>query len=123
ARKERGVLRAKVARLVGEDGLAVVSACTHPAELWQEEPISPYERYARLEEEFQDATRSNLVFGLHIHVGIDSHERAVALINQLRTWLPHLLALSTSSPLWAGRFTGLKSYRSEIGRASCRDRV
>jgi len=123
ARKEMGVLRAKLARLVGEEGLALVSAGTHPAALWQEEPISPYERYARLEEEFQDATRSNLVFGLHIHVGIDSHERAVALINQLRTWLPHLLALSTNSPLWAGRFTGLKSYRSVIWRTSIRSGI
>lgn len=123
ARKEMGLLRAKLARLVGEEGLALVSAGTHPTALWQENPISPYERYTRLEEEFQDATRCNLVFGLHIHVGIESRERAVALMNQLRTWLPHLLALSTNSPFWAGRLTGLKSYRSVIWRTSIRSGI
>lgn len=123
ARKEMGLLRAKLAQLVGEEGLALISAGTHPAALWQDEPISPYERYARLEEEFQDATRCNLVFGLHIHVGIESREQAVALINQLRTWLPHLLALSTNSPFWAGRLTGLKSYRSVIWRTSIRSGI
>ncbi len=123
ARKEMGLLRAKLARLVGEEGLALISAGTHPTALWQENPISPYERYARLEEEFQDATRCNLVFGLHIHVGIESREQAVALMNQLRTWLPHLLALSTNSPFWAGRLTGLKSYRSVIWRTSIRSGI
>ena len=123
ARKEMGLLRAKLAQLVGEEGLALISAGTHPAALWQDEPISPYERYARLEEEFQDATRCNLVFGLHIHVGIESREQAVALMNQLRTWLPHLLALSTNSPFWAGRLTGLKSYRSVIWRTSIRSGI
>ena len=123
ARKEMGLLRAKLARLVEEEGLVLVSAGTHPTALWQDEPISPYERYARLEEEFQDATRCNLVFGLHIHVGIESRERAVALINQLRTWLPHLLALSTNSPFWAGRLTGLKSCRSLIWKTSIRSGI
>jgi glutamate---cysteine ligase / carboxylate-amine ligase len=123
ARKEMSVLRAKLARLVETEGLALISAGTHPTALWREEPISPYERYARLEADYEDATRSNLVFGLHIHVGIEGRERAVALMNQLRTWLPHLLALSTNSPFWAGRLSGLKSYRCVVWRSAMRSGV
>lgn len=123
ARKEMSALRAKLARLVETEGLALISAGTHPTALWREEPISPYERYARLEADYQDATRSNLVFGLHIHIGIEGRERAVALINQLRTWLPHLLALSTNSPFWAGRLSGLKSYRSVVWKSSMRSGI
>jgi glutamate---cysteine ligase / carboxylate-amine ligase len=123
ARKEMSALRAKLARLVETEGLALISAGTHPAALWREEPISPYERYARLEADYEDATRSNLVFGLHIHIGIEDRERAVALMNQLRTWLPHLLALSTNSPFWAGRLSGLKSYRCVVWRSSMRSGI
>jgi len=123
ARKEMSTLRAKLARLVETEGLALISAGTHPTALWREEPISPYERYARLEADYEDATRSNLVFGLHIHIGIEGRERAVALMNQLRTWLPHLLALSTNSPFWAGRLSGLKSYRCVVWRSSMRSGV
>ena len=123
ARKEMSVLRAKLARLVESEGLALISAGTHPTALWREEPISPYERYARLEADYEDATRSNLVFGLHIHIGIEGRERAVVLMNQLRTWLPHLLALSTNSPFWAGRLSGLKSYRCVVWRSSMRSGI
>ena len=114
ARKEMQHLRAMLACLVKEQGLALVSAGTHPTALWQNEQRSPYERYALLEEEFQDVARSILIFGLHVHIGIESQAIAVKLINQLRTWIPHLLALSTNSPFWAERFTGLKSYRTAI---------
>jgi glutamate---cysteine ligase / carboxylate-amine ligase len=114
ARKEMLMLRAALARLVEEEGLALVSAGTHPTALWQNEQRSPYERYAQLEEEFQDVARSLLIFGLHVHIGIESQAIAVELMNQLRTWLPHLLALSSNSPFWAGRLTGIKSYRTAI---------
>src|SRR5260370_17201327 len=57
-----------------------------------------------------------LIFGLHVHVGVENRELAISLVNQLRSWLPHLLALSTNSPFWAGRFTGIKAYRSVIWR-------
>lgn len=114
ARKEMRAARAKLARLVGEKGLALVSAGTHPLALWQEQPKTPHERYNELEEEFQDVARSILIFGLHVHVGVEKQEMAVTLMNQLRTWLPHLLALSSNSPFWAGRHTGLKSYRSVV---------
>ena len=114
ARQEMRDLRATLAALVEEEGLALVSAGTHPTAIWQNELRSPYERYSQLEREFQDVARSLLIFGLHIHIGIESHELAVELMNQLRTWLPHLLAISSNSPCWAGRLTGLKSYRSVI---------
>jgi len=96
--------------------LALVSAGTHPTALWQQEARSPYPRYAELENELQDVARSILIFGLHVHIGVENQEIAVALMNQLRTWLPHLLALSSNSPFWAGRLTGLKSYRSAVWR-------
>lgn len=76
-----------------------------------EEPISPFERYSRLEEEYQDVLRGELIFGLHVHVSIASHAMAATLMNQARSWLPHLLILSTNAPFWAGRLTGLKSFR------------
>jgi glutamate---cysteine ligase / carboxylate-amine ligase len=123
ARSTMGTLRAQLAQLLAEEGLALISAGTHPSARWQEEPISPYERYWRLEEEYQDATRCNLAFGLHIHVGIENRELALALTNQLRSWLPHLLALSTNSPFWAGRFTGIKSFRSVVWKTTWRSGI
>jgi carboxylate-amine ligase len=123
ARREMQALRARLARLVGEEGLALISAGTHPTALWQEECVAPYERYAQLEAEFQDVTRSLLIFGLHVHVGIESQFLAVELMNQLRTWIPHVLAISTNSPFWAGRLTGLKSYRSVVWRTCARSGI
>lgn len=124
ARQKMSALRAKLARLLETEGLALISAGTHPAALSREEPISPYERYAQMEAEFQDVTRNHLIFGLHIHIGVEGRERAVALLNQLRTWLPHLLALSTNSPFWAGgQLTGLKSYRSVVWSTTVRSGV
>ncbi len=114
ARQEMRILRAKLARLLGEEGLALISAGTHPAALWQNECISQYVRYAELEDEYQDVSRSVLIFGLHVHIGVENQEVAVILMNQVRSWLPHLLAISTNSPFWAGRYTGLKSYRSVV---------
>ncbi len=121
ARQEMSALRAKLARLLQREGLALISAGTHPTAYSREQPISPYERYAQLETEFQDITRNLLIFGLHIHIGVEGRERAVSLMNQLRSWLPHLLALSTNSPFWAGgQFTGIKSYRSVVWSTTVR---
>ncbi len=123
ARKEMQNLRVMLARLLEQEGLALISAGTHPRALWQNEVRSVSDRYAELEDELQDIARSILIFGLHIHIGIESPDIAVTLINQLRTWLPHLLALSTNSPFWAGRNTGLKSYRSAIWKSFPRSGV
>jgi carboxylate-amine ligase len=109
-------LRVELARLVESEGLALISAGTHPLARWQDQARTRNERYEELEEEFQDVGRSILIFGLHVHVGIDNHDISIPLMNQLRTWLPHLLALSTNSPFWAGRCSGTKSYRAIVWR-------
>ncbi|HLX39522.1 MAG TPA: carboxylate-amine ligase [Ktedonobacteraceae bacterium] len=114
ARREMLALRTKLARLLAEDGLALISAGTHPAAIWTDQMTTPNPRYLELQEEFQDVARSVLIFGLHVHVGVENREIAVTLMNQLRTWLPHLLAISSNSPFWSGRLTGLKSYRAVV---------
>lgn len=116
ARQACSQARMRLAHLLAEEGLALVSAGTHPTALWQETPKTPSQRYAELEDEFQDVARSILIFGLHVHIGVETRPAAVLLMNQLRTWLPHLLALSANSPFWEGRMTGLKSYRSVVWR-------
>lgn len=116
ARLELQDLRTRLLRLLDEEGLTIISAGTHPTASWLEQLSTPNPRYIELEEELQDVVRSILIFGLHIHVSVENNELAIALLNQVRTWLPHLLALSSNSPFWAGRFTGLKSYRPVIWR-------
>src|SRR5438445_1726225 len=114
ARQESQRLRANLARLLAEEGMALVSAGTHPSGHWADQLITPHQRYAELQEEFQDVARSVLIYGLHVHVGVENNDIAIAVMNQLRTWLPHLLAFSSNSPFWAGRLTGLKSYRAVV---------
>ncbi len=116
ARREQQRLRARLSQLLASEGLALVSAGTHPSAHWMDQITTPYPRYAELQEEFQDVARSVLIYGLHVHVGVESNELALILMNQLRTWLPHLLAFSSNSPFWAGRMTGLKSYRTIVWR-------
>jgi glutamate---cysteine ligase / carboxylate-amine ligase len=76
--------------------------------------IYPDERYLQVVEDMQLVARSNLIFGLHVHVGIEDRETSIHLMNQMRYFLPHLLALSTNSPFWLGMNTGLKSYRCKV---------
>jgi carboxylate-amine ligase len=116
ARRELYTARAVLARIAAEEGLALISAGTHPSALWWSQERSNRQRYMELEEEYQDVARSILIFGLHIHVAIESKEMAIKVMNQARTWLPHLLAFSSNSPFWIGRMTGLKSYRSVVWR-------
>lgn len=94
--------------------MRIVAAGTHPFSDWKTQEITNRERYHNVVEDLQDIARANLVFGLHVHVGIKDKEVGMALANQVRYFLPHILALSTSSPFWIGRSTGLKSTRSEI---------
>lgn len=108
---------AALAQLLEEDNLALIRAGTHPTARWQDQQYTPTHRYQKVFEEYQDISRSTMVFGLHVHVGIEQHETVIPLINQLRTWLPHLLALSSNSPFWAGRHAGVKSYRPIVLRA------
>jgi len=100
----------------GELGLRIGAAGTHPFSHWQHQLITDHPRYFEIVDEMQEAARSNLIFGLHVHVGIQSRDLAIHIANQVRYFLPHLLALSTSSPFWMGRNTGLKSYRTTVFR-------
>ena len=97
-------------------GLAVAAAGTHPFADWKEQVLSPGVRYDSIVEELQQLARSLLIFGLHVHVAVPDRQAAIELMNQARYFLPHLLALSTSSPFWMGRDTGLKSYRTTVFR-------
>jgi carboxylate-amine ligase len=97
-------------------GLAVAAAGTHPFSHWQDQILSPGVRYDSIVEELQQLARSLLIFGLHVHVGVPDRSIMIDLMNEVRYFLPHLLALSTSSPFWMGRDTGLKSYRTTIFR-------
>src|ERR671937_1272076 len=114
ARVEVATLRGTLAALLAPAGLRIASAGTHPFSHWQDQQVTEHERYKMLEDELQDVIRELLIFGLHVHVGIPDPELRVEIMNEARYFLPHLLALSTSSPFWLGQDTGLKSYRSVL---------
>jgi carboxylate-amine ligase len=114
ARQEIATLKEMLKQLVIREGMALIAAGTHPTAFWQDQKTTPGEHYRKLEQDLQDIERMLVIYGLHIHVGVGSNELAITLMNQLRTWLPHLLALSSNSPFWQGRNTGLKSYRAAL---------
>ena len=114
AREEITRLRGTLTGLLRPAGLRIASAGTHPFSHWQEQEITENERYKILEEELQDVIRELLIFGTHVHVGIPDRDRRIEVMNEARYFLPHLLAISTSSPFWLARNTGLKSYRHVI---------
>ena len=114
AREELIRIRRSVLQLADDAGLWVAAAGTHPFSSWVKQQVSPYGRYPELVRFLQDVGRQLLVFGMHVHLGIEDRELLIDMMNQLRYFLPHVLALSTSSPFWHGRDTGLKSYRSVV---------
>jgi carboxylate-amine ligase len=97
-------------------GLRVAAAGTHPFSSWIDQVISPGERYQHIVEEMGQLARSLLIFGMHVHVAMPDKQTTIDLMNMVRYFLPHLLALSTSSPFWMGRNTGLKSFRTTVFR-------
>ena len=97
-------------------GLRVAAAGTHPFSSWTDQQLSPGDRYKNIVDELQLLARSLLIFGLHVHVAVPDQSLAIELMNEVRYFLPHLLALSTSSPFWMGHNTGLKSYRTAVFR-------
>ena len=118
-----GELRIEMHRTRGEliaaaerAGLQVAAAGTHPFASWIEQVISPGERYENIVEELQQLARSLLIFGMHIHVAMPNRQTTIDMMNMVRYFLPHLLSLSTSSPFWMGRNTGLKSFRTTVFR-------
>lgn len=107
-------LRREMIRLARANGLRLAAAATHPFADWREQEIYPDERYHTIVEDMQNVARSNLIFGLHVHVGMEDRDAAIQIMNAARYFIPHMLALSTNSPFWLGEKTGLKSYRSKV---------
>ena len=114
AREDLAHLRRSVIEVANNHGLAPIAASTHPFSAWREQKHTEKDRYDQLTSEMQGAARRLMICGMHVHVGIDDDELRIDLMNQMSYFLPHLLALSCSSPFWGGRDTGLKSYRLTI---------
>ncbi len=114
AREDIRSLRQQMINLAAENGLWLAAASTHPFADWKVQEIYPDERYYRVVEDMQLIARANLVFGLHVHVGIEDRNAAIHIMNSMRYFLPHILALSTNSPFWMGMQTGFKSYRCKV---------
>jgi carboxylate-amine ligase len=114
ARREVMTLRRDLASLARRNGLTIAASGTHPFAHWKDQAITQHPRYEEIVEDMQQLARANLIFGLHVHVGIADREVAIHIMNAARYFLPHIFALSTNSPFWQARNTGLKSYRSKI---------
>ncbi len=113
-REDLSCLRRGVIEVANNHGLAPIAASTHPFASWTDQKHTEKDRYDQLTHEMQGAARRLVICGMHVHVGIDDDELRIDLMNQMSYFLPHLLALSCSSPFWMGRDTGLKSYRLTI---------
>jgi carboxylate-amine ligase len=107
-------LRKIVSEIAGTLGLKIGAAGTHPFSHWSKQLITPNPRYDEIVQEMQEAARSNLIFGLHVHVGIKDKNMAIHIHNTVRYFLPHIYALSCNSPFWEGRNTGFKSFRTKV---------
>lgn len=107
-------LRRVVSEVAGTLGLKIGAAGTHPFSHWSTQLITPNPRYDEIVQEMQEAARSNLIFGLHVHVGIKDKNMAIHIHNTVRYFLPHIYALSCNSPFWEGRNTGFKSFRTKV---------
>ena len=117
ARAELIRLRRLVMGLAARKGLVIAAAGSHPFSNWMDQEITPLERYIGVREDLQDLAQALLIFGMHVHIGVEDREFVIDAMNMCRYFLPHVLALSTSSPFWMGRATGLKSYRSVVFRS------
>jgi carboxylate-amine ligase len=116
ARRELVKLRRSITGLAARHGLVIAAAGTHPFSNWEQQEITPFERYVGVQNDMQDLARQLLIFGTHVHIGIEDRDFLIDAMNVARYFVPHVLCLSTSSPFWTGRNTGLKSYRSIIFR-------
>jgi glutamate---cysteine ligase / carboxylate-amine ligase len=114
AKDEVYELRRHMVKLAAENGLRLAAAGTHPFADWSAQDITPDDRYKTIVEDMQQVARANLIFGLHVHVAIEDRETLIHVMNAARYFLPHLLALSSNSPFWRGRNTGLHSYRTKV---------
>ncbi len=114
ARENLAWLRRTVAEVAAKHGLSPIAASTHPFSEWRDQKHTDKKRYHILARDMQTVARRLLICGMHVHVGIENDELRIDLLNQVSYFLPHLLALSTSSPFWRGQDTGLKSYRLSV---------
>jgi len=114
AKTEIRDIRREMVKLARDNGLRLAASGTHPFAHWREQEIYPDERYHTIVEDMKMVARANLIFGLHVHVGVEDHETAIHIMNGARYFLPHILALSTNSPFWLGMDTGLRSYRCKV---------
>ena len=114
AREDLAHLRRTVSEVAEEHGLAMIASSTHPFAEWDSQRRTEKERYEAIARDLQEVVRRLLISGMHVHVGIDDDDLRIDLLTQSRYILPHLLALSTSSPFWQGKDTGLKSYRIAV---------
>lgn len=114
AHADISILRKTISEIAGSLGYVMGAAGTHPFSHWESQLITDHVRYNEIVNELQEAARSNLIFGLHVHVGMQSREMANHIANSTRYFLPHIYALSTNSPFWEGRQTGYKSFRTKV---------
>ena len=113
-RRDIAETRTEIIRLAARQGMRVAASGSHPFSDWADQLIFPDPRYDQVVEEMQLLARANLIFGLHVHVGIQDRATAFQIFNEACYFLPHLLALSTNSPFWLGRNSGLKSFRTKV---------
>jgi len=114
ARQEVTRLRSIVAEVAGQNGRKIVAAGTHPFSHWKDQIITDKDRYKTLLADMKILAQRLLIFGMHVHIGIPDKDLRIDVMNQFAYFIPHILTLSTSSPFWLGRTTGLKSYRSVV---------
>ncbi len=114
AKAEIRNIRREIINLARQNDLRIAAGGTHPFAEWARQEIYPDARYATIVEDLKMVARANLIFGLHVHIGVEDRETAIQIMNGARYFLPHLLALSSNSPFWQGMETGLKSYRCKV---------
>jgi glutamate---cysteine ligase / carboxylate-amine ligase len=114
AKEEIRDIRTQIIGLARQNGLRLAAGGTHPFAQWREQEIYPDDRYKTIVEDLKMVARANLIFGLHVHIGVEDRETGIQLMNSARYFLPHLLALSANSPFWLGMETGLRSYRCKV---------
>lgn len=114
ARRQVTKLRTDLANLAQSKGFAIAASGTHPFSHWKDQKITSHPRYKTIVSDMQQVARANLIFGLHVHIGLNDRETGIHIMNAARYFLPHVFALSTNSPFWLGRNTGFKSYRSKV---------
>jgi len=114
AKEEIRSIRRQIIGLARDNNLRLAAGGTHPFAQWQEQEIYPDDRYKTIVEDMKIVARANLIFGLHVHIGVEDRETAIQIMNGARYFLPHLLALSANSPFWMGMDSGLQSYRCKV---------